>query len=186
MEKKRFEKMCQNIEKILISEEEIVAKVKELGKRITEDYADATEEIIVIGLLRGSFIFMSDLVKEIKLPIKVDFMTVSSYGDEMESSREVRILKDLDEHIVDKNVILVEDIIDSGITLSHIVEILAGRSPKSIKLCTFLNKPERREKDVYVDYIGYNIPNEFVVGYGLDYKQELRNLPYIAVVKGEE
>lgn len=168
---------------VLISREEIEKKVRELGEKITTDYKG--KELIIIGLLRGSVLFMSDLIREINLPLKVDFMTVSSYGNEKYSSREVKIIQDLSENIMGKNVIVVEDIIDSGLTLNKVLEILKTREPKSLKLAAFLNKPTRREIEVQVDYIGYDIPDEFVVGYGLDFAQMYRNLPYVGILKGE-
>ena len=178
-----MEKFDKNID-VLFSEEQIRNKVKELGKRITEDFADE-KELIVVGLLKGSILFMSDLIREIKLPLKIDFMTVSSYGNQKETSREVKIVKDLEENIMGQNVLIVEDIIDSGLTLNKILEILKAREPKALKLATFLNKPSRREVDVFVDYNGYNIPDEFVVGYGLDFAQKYRNLSYVGILKGE-
>ena len=168
---------------VLISREEIEIKVRELGEKITTDYKG--KELIIIGLLRGSVLFMSDLIREINLPLKVDFMTVSSYGNEKYSSREVKIIQDLSENIMGKNVIVVEDIIDSGLTLNKVLEILKTREPESLKLAAFLNKPTRREIEVQVDYIGYDIPDEFVVGYGLDFAQMYRNLPYVGILKGE-
>lgn len=168
---------------VLISREEIEKKVRELGEKITTDYKG--KELIIIGLLRGSVLFMSDLIREINLPLKVDFMTVSSYGNEKYSSREVKIIQDLNENIMGKNVIVVEDIIDSGLTLNKVLEILKTREPESLKLAAFLNKPTRREIEVQVDYIGYDIPDEFVVGYGLDFAQMYRNLPYVGILKGE-
>ncbi len=168
---------------VLISREEIEKKVRELGEKITTDYKG--KELIIIGLLRGSVLFMSDLIREINLPLKVDFMTVSSYGNEKYSSREVKIIQDLSENIMGKNVIVVEDIIDSGLTLNKVLEILKTREPESLKLAAFLNKPTRREIEVQVDYIGYDIPDEFVVGYGLDFAQMYRNLPYVGILKGE-
>ena len=171
-----------NIKKILVSEDEIRKRVKELGELITEDLK-GTNGLIVVGLLRGSILFMADLIREIKLPLKIDFMTVSSYGNQFETTREVKILKDLDENIMGKDVLIVEDIIDSGLTLSKIIGILKTRNPKSIKLCTLLNKTARREVEIEADYIGFDIPDEFVLGYGLDYLQEYRNLPYVGVMK---
>ncbi len=175
----------EKISKVMISEEEIKKIVKKLGKDITEYYKNKNEPLVVVGLLRGSIIFMADLIREIKLPLKIDFMTVSSYGDSTSSSREVKIKKELDENIMNKNVLIVEDIIDSGITLNKIKQILQGREPSSIKICTFLSKPDRREINVEVDFIGMEIPDEFVVGYGLDFAQMYRNLPYVGIVKGE-
>ena len=139
----------------------------------------------MVGLLKGSILFMADLIREIKLPIRIDFMTVSSYGNQKETSREVKIVKDLEENIMGKNVLIVEDIIDSGLTLNKILEILKAREPKNLKLATFLNKPSRREVNVKIDYNGYDIPDEFVVGYGLDYAQNYRNLSYVGILKGE-
>ncbi len=174
--------MQTNID-VLIHEDDIRKKVKELGEKITQEYEN--EEIIVVGLLRGSVLFMADLIREIKLPLKIDFMTVSSYGDGKTSSREVKIVQDLSENIMGKHVLIVEDIIDSGLTLNKVIEILKTREPKSLKLASFLNKPSRREVNVKVEYIGYDIPDEFVVGYGLDFAQKYRNLPYVGILKGE-
>lgn len=178
-------KFEEAIGEILISKEMINDKVKEMAERITNTYSDESEDLIVVGLLKGSIVFMSDLIREIKLPVKIDFMTVSSYGNSTTSSREVKILKDMSENIMGKNVLIVEDIIDSGLTLNKVMEILRNREPKSLKLCTFLSKPARREVDVKVDFMGYEIPDKFVVGYGLDWAEKYRNLPYIGVVKGE-
>jgi hypoxanthine phosphoribosyltransferase len=166
---------------VLIPEEEIKKRVKELGRQITEDYQDA-EDVILVGLLRGSTIFLADLSREIKLEAKIDFMVVSSYGSEMESSREVKINKDLEEDIRNKNVIIVEDIIDTGYTLEKVRDYLLLKSPASFKICTLLDKPERREVPVEVDYVGFKIPDVFVVGYGIDYAQKHRNLPYVGKV----
>jgi len=179
-----MEKFDKDVVKVLVSQEEIALKVKELGEKITADFA-GEDSLIVVGLLKGSILFMSDLIREIKLPIKIDFMTVSSYGNQKETSREVKIVKDLEENIIGKNVLIVEDIIDSGLTLNKILEILKAREPKTLKLATFLNKPSRREVNVKIDYNGYDIPDEFVVGYGLDYAQNYRNLSYVGILKGE-
>lgn len=168
----------------LISKEEISEKVKELALRIDNDYKG--EEILLIGLLRGSVIFLSDLVRELKTEATIDFMVVSSYGSELESSRDVKIKKDLEEDISGRNVIIVEDIIDTGHTLKKVLEMLKIRNPKSIKICTLLDKPERREVKIEVDYTGFKIPDEFVVGYGIDFAQKYRDLPYIGIVKKEE
>ena len=167
---------------ILISEAEITARINELAHQITQDYAQ-TKQLVVVGLLRGSFVFIADLVRHLDLPVEVDFMTVSSYGNKMESSRQVRIIQDLETVIEDRDVLIVEDIIDTGHTLSQVVEILATRQPKSLKICTLLNKPSRREVDVPIDWVGFEIPDEFVIGYGIDYAQQGRNLPHIAVVQ---
>lgn len=164
---------------VLISEEELHEKTKELGARITKDYAG--KEITVICVLKGGVMFMVDLVKQIDLPLKMDFMVVSSYGDEFKSTGVVKIVKDLDEGITGKHVIIVEDIIDSGRTLNYLIKILKERNPASIEVCTLLDKPEQRIAKVDVKYVGFEIDNHFVLGYGLDYKQLYRNLPYIAV-----
>lgn len=166
---------------VMLTEAEIQAKVKELAAAIEVHYKD-TECLIVIGLLRGSVIYMADLCRHINLPIELDFMTASSYGNSMESNRDVRILKDLDGEIKGKDVLIVEDIIDTGFTLSKIKTMLELREPKSITISTLLDKPCRREVDVTVDWIGFSIPDEFVVGYGIDYAQKYRNLPYIGKV----
>ena len=170
---------------VLISKEKIAGRVKELAEKINREFDG--EEVVLIGLLRGSVIFLSDLAREINLDAKIDFMIVSSYGNTMESSREVKIIKDLEEYIEGKNVIIVEDIIDTGYTLQKVVETLKLRNPKELKICTLLDKPERREVEISVDYVGFQIPDEFVVGYGIDYAQKHRNLPYVGmVVKIEE
>lgn len=170
------------IVKVLITEEQLQERIKELGAQITADFKDKEEDLIVVCLLKGSVLFFSDLCREIKLPIKMDFMTVSSYGNEFESSREVKIVKDLDESIMGKNVIVVEDIIDSGLTLKRVLKMLGHRDAKSVTLCTLLNKEARREAEVDVQYIGFDIEDEFVLGYGLDFKQEYRNIPYVGVM----
>lgn len=170
--------------KVLVPEEEVDRKIAELGKKISEDYAG--KEVHLICILKGGVFFMCELAKRITVPVSMDFMSVSSYGDGTASSGIVKIVKDLDENLEGKDVIIVEDIIDSGRTLYHLMEVLQKRNPKSMKLCTLLDKPERRVKDVKVDYVGFNIPDEFVVGYGLDYAQKYRNLPYIGVVEGVE
>ncbi len=172
--------MAENI-KVLLSEETIAQKIKELGELISKEYEG--KEIHLICVLKGGVFFMTELSKHITVPVSIDFMAVSSYGDATVSSGRVRILKDLDESIEGKNVIIVEDIIDSGRTLSYLLEMLQTRKPSSLKLCTLLDKPSRREAEVYVDYTGFQIPDEFVVGYGLDYCQFYRNLPFIGVVQ---
>lgn len=166
---------------VLIPEEEIKKKVRELGQQITKDYQNS-EDVILVGLLRGSTIFLADLSREIDLEAKIDFMVVSSYGSTMESSREVKINKDLEEDIRGKDVIIVEDIIDTGYTLEKVRDYLLLKNPASFKICTLLDKPERREVPVEVDYVGFQIPDVFVVGYGIDYAQKHRNLPYIGKV----
>lgn len=166
---------------VLISEEEIAQKTKELGAKISKDYAG--KEITVICVLKGGVMFMVDLVKQINVPLKMDFMVVSSYGDEFKSSGVVKIVKDLDEGITGKHVIIVEDIIDSGRTLNYLIKILQERNPASIEICTLLDKPDQRIAAVDAKYVGFEIENHFVLGYGLDYKQLYRNLTYIAVNK---
>ncbi|MDN2480260.1 hypoxanthine phosphoribosyltransferase [Vibrio agarivorans] len=166
---------------IMISEQEVQERIRTLGKEITEQY-QGSEDLVLVGLLRGSFVFMADLARAIDLTHQVDFMTASSYGNSMESSRDVKILKDLDDDIKGKDVLLVEDIIDTGNTLNKVKELLSLREPKSIRICTLLDKPSRREVDVPVDWIGFSIPDEFVVGVGIDYAQKYRHLPYIGKV----
>jgi len=166
---------------VLISEENVDAKIKEIGEKISKEYEG--QQVHLLCILKGSVFFTCELAKRITVPVTMDFMSVSSYGDGTSSSGVVRIAKDLDETIEGKNVIVIEDIIDSGRTLSYLLEILRKRNPRSMKLCTLLDKPDRRVKDVKVDYVGFEIPDEFVVGYGLDYAQKYRNLPYIGVVE---
>ena len=166
----------------LISAKAIAARVEGLAREIAEFY-DGTEKLVVVGLLRGSFVFIADLVRELDLPVEVDFLEVSSYGNSTESSREVRILKDLRGEIEGRDVLLVEDIVDTGHTLRHVLEILATRHPKRIEVCALLNKPSRREVDVRARWIGFEIPDKFVVGYGIDYAQRNRNLPHIGTVR---
>ena len=173
--------MFNDIDRVLISQEELSNVVKELGKKISEDYKD--KDLLLVSILKGSVIFMADLMREITIPCNIDFMAVSSYGSGTKSSGVVKIIKDLDSSIEGKDLLIVEDILDSGRTLSYIREILLARNPKSIKICTLFDKPERREVDLYADYIGARVPNEFIVGYGLDYNEYYRNLPYIGVLK---
>lgn len=170
--------------KVMFSEEEVAKKIKELGHKISKDYAG--KEIHLICVLKGSVFFVCELAKNITIPVTMDFMSVSSYGDGTSSSGVVKIAKDLDEALEGKEVLVVEDIVDTGRTLSYLLEILEKRKPGSMKLCTLLDKPSRRVVDVNVDYTGFQIPDEFVVGYGLDYAQKYRNLPYIGVVEGVE
>ena len=170
--------------KVLVPESEVDARIEALGKQISENYAG--KQIHMICVLKGGVFFMCELAKRISVPVSLDFMCVSSYGDATTSSGVVRIAKDLDESIEGKDVLIVEDIIYSGRTLYYLIDVLKKRNPKSIQLCTLLDKPERRERDVKVDYVGFEIPDEFVVGYGLDYAQKYRNLPYIGVVEGVE
>ncbi|SON48241.1 hypoxanthine phosphoribosyltransferase [Vibrio tapetis] len=170
---------------VMISESEVQSRVEELGKQITEHYHNS-ENLVLVGLLRGSFVFMADLTRAIKINHQIDFMTASSYGNAMESSRDVRILKDLDDDIKGKDVLLVEDIIDTGNTLSKVCEILEIREPNSIQICTLLDKPSRREVEVDAKFIGFEIPDEFVVGVGIDYAQNYRHLPYVGKVVPQE
>ncbi len=170
--------------RVLIPEEEIDKRICELGEQISKDYAGKPVHLICV--LKGGVFFMCELAKRITVPVSMDFMSVSSYGSGSGSSGIVRIVKDLDEALEGKDVLIVEDIIDSGRTLHYLIDILKKRNPASIRLCTLLDKPDRRVKEVKVDYVGYCIPDEFVVGYGLDYAQRYRNLPYIGVVEGIE
>ncbi|WP_241646833.1 hypoxanthine phosphoribosyltransferase [Rosenbergiella metrosideri] len=170
---------------VMISEQEIKNRVTELGQQITTAYQDRGREMVLVGLLRGSFMFMADLCRAIDVSHEVDFITASSYGNGMSSTRDVKILKDLDEDIRGKDILIVEDIIDSGNTLSKVREILQLREPASVAICTLLDKPERREVDVTVEYVGFSIPDEFVVGYGIDYAQRYRHLPYVGRVVPE-
>ena len=170
--------------RVLLTEEEVNEKIKKIGEQISKDYAGKSDHMICV--LKGGVFFTCELAKRITVPVSMDFMSVSSYGDGTKSSGVVKIAKDLDETLEGKDVLIVEDIIDSGRTLYYLMDILAKRNPKSMKLCTLLDKPERRVKDVKVDYVGFNIPDEFVVGYGLDYAQRYRNLPFIGVVEGVE
>lgn len=170
--------------RVLIPEEKVEERISELGEKISADYAG--KQVHLICVLKGGVFFMCELAKRITVPVSMDFMCVGSYGDGTVSSGVVRIAKDLDESIEKKEVLIVEDIIDSGNTLSYLMDVLKKRNPASMRLCTLLDKPERRVKDVRVDYCGFEIPDEFVVGYGLDYAQKYRNLPYIGVVESLE
>ena len=166
---------------VMITEQAVGERIKELGREITAFY-QGSDKLVMVGLLRGSFVFMADLARAIDVPHSVDFMTASSYGNSTESSRDVRILKDLDDDILGKDILIVEDIVDTGNTLSKVCEILSIREPASIKICTLLDKPERREVEVDVSWCGFQIPDEFVVGVGIDYAQQYRHLPYIGKV----
>ena len=167
---------------VMISAEEIQAKVQALGAKINAHYAQSDKELVLIGLLRGSVIFMADLCRTIEKPHELDFMTVSSYGKSTVSSRDVKILKDLDGEIRGKDVLVVEDIIDSGRTLSKVLEILQTREPNSIELCTLVSKPSRREIDLDVKFLGFEVEDKFIVGYGLDYDQKYRHIPFIGEI----
>ena len=170
--------------KVLISEEEVDARIRELGEKISKEYEG--KQIHLICVLKGGVFFMCELAKRITVPVSMDFMCVGSYGDGTKSSGVVRLAKDLDESIENKEVLIVEDIIDSGNTLYYLMDVLRQRKPASLRLCTLLDKPDRRVKDVHVDWTGFEIPDEFVVGYGLDHAQKYRNLPYIGVVEVAE
>lgn len=170
--------------KVLITEEEVDARIRELGEKISKEYEG--KQIHLICVLKGGVFFMCELAKRITVPVSMDFMCVGSYGDGTKSSGVVRLAKDLDESIENKEVLIVEDIIDSGNTLYYLMDVLRQRKPASLRLCTLLDKPDRRVKDVHVDWTGFEIPDEFVVRYGLDYAQKYRNLPYIGVVEVAE
>jgi len=176
--------MDNDMAKILISADDITAKVREIGQQITRDY-EPLGDLLLVGVLKGCIMFMVDLARAISLPLAIDFIATSSYGHSTESSGVVRLLKDLDTDIAGRHVLIVEDIIDSGLTLAYLHDQLSRRNPASLRICALLNKPERRIADVPIDYLGFDIPNEFVVGYGLDYGDRYRNLPYIGALKEE-
>lgn len=169
----------------MISAKAIAARVEAMAGEISEHFS-GTEKLVVIGLLRGSFMFIADLVRELDLPVEVDFLETSSYGNTMESSREVRILKDLSGEIKDRDILVVEDIVDTGHTLHHVIQMLESREPRRMMVCALLDKPERREINVKADLVGFEIEDKFVVGYGIDYAQRNRNLPYIGAVRFTE
>jgi hypoxanthine phosphoribosyltransferase len=173
----------QDIEKVLITEEEIQKKINELGNQLTEEYQDRFP--LAIGVLKGAMPFMADLLKRVDAYMEMDFMDVSSYGSSTVSSGEVKIVKDLDTKVEDRDILIIEDIIDSGLTLSYLVELFRYRKAKSIRIVTLLDKPTGRKADIKADYVGFNVPDEFVVGYGLDFAEKYRNLPYIGVLKPE-
>lgn len=170
----------KEVGRVLIDEDELASMTDRLAQEINRDYSG--KEVVFVGLLKGSFIFMSDLIKKITIPCSVDFMIASSYGGRTFSSGEVNIKKDIGQDIKGKNVIIVEDIIDSGITLSAVLAVLEGRQPESLKLCSLLSKPARRQKEVRIDYLGTEIPDEFVIGYGLDYDEKYRNIPFVGIL----
>ena len=170
--------------RVMLTENEVNARIKAIGEQISRDYEG--RQVHLVCVLKGGSFFMCELAKNITVPVSLDFMSVSSYGGDTKSSGVVKIVKDLDDPLKDKDVIVVEDIVDSGRTLSYLLELLGQRGPKSLRLCTLLDKPDRRVVDVKVDYTGFEIPDEFVVGYGLDYAQKYRNLPYIGVVELDE
>ena len=173
--------MHQDIEKVLFSEEQLRERIRQLGQEITRDYAG--QELVLVCILRGSYIFMADLSRAIDLPISADFIALSSYGKGTSSSGQVELRKDLSDPVEGKHLLIVEDILDSGNTLYYLTNLLKTRHPASVRICTLLNKPERREKDIHPDYVGFTIPDAFVVGYGLDYAEKYRNLPYVGILK---
>lgn len=175
--------MINDVKEILLNEEAIAVKVKELGQKISEDYEG--KELLLVGVLKGSVPFTADLIRSIKIPCQIDFMAVSSYGSSSESSGVVRILKDLDYGIEGKDIIIAEDIVDSGVTLNYLVSYLKTRGAKSVEVAAFLTKPARRKVDIFVKYIGFEVPDEFLVGYGLDYAEKYRNFPFVGVLKRE-
>ena len=175
--------MLGGIERVLISEEELKEKVHMLGKQISEDYKG--KNLLLVSVLKGSVIFMADLMRAITIPAQIDFMSVSSYGSGVKTSGVVKIIKDLDVSIEEKDILIVEDILDSGKTLYYLRDMLSARKPKSFRICTLLDKPERREADISADYFGFRVPNDFVVGYGLDCDEKYRNLPFVGVLKPE-
>lgn len=173
--------MQQDLKEILLTEDELQAKIKELGAKLSEDYRDRNP--LLIGVLKGAFMFMADLAKAITIPVEIDFMAVSSYGSSTKSSGVVRIIKDLEVSVEGRDVIIVEDIIDSGLTLSYLIDVLERRNARSVAVVALLDKPDRRKVNLDIEYKGFTLPDEFVVGYGLDYAEKYRNLPYIAVLK---
>ena len=173
--------MHSDVQRILLSGDEIAERVTEIAETITRDYAG--ESVLMVGILRGAVVFFAELVKKIDLDLRFDFMVVSSYGSSTDSSGEVRIVKDLSQPIEGMNVIIVEDIIDTGYTLKNLMKLLRTRNPKSLKICALLDKPSRRKVELEGDYVGFKVPNEFVVGYGLDYNEKYRNLPDICILK---
>lgn len=175
--------MHKDLAYVLLEEEVIRKRVEELGRQITQDYQG--KDLVLVGILKGAVVFFADLIRHVELPMSMDFMAISSYGNATKSAGVVRILKDLDKDIVGKHIIIVEDIVDSGLTLSFLKENLLSRGAASLRICALLDKPERRKVDIRADYQGFSIPDAFVVGYGLDYAEYYRNLPYIGVLKPE-
>ena len=172
--------MHDDIKTVLVSEEQLKAKVAELGAQISRDYAG--KNLVLVSILKGSVVFMADLMRAVDCPARIDFMSVSSYGSGTTSSGNIHVAKDLNSDIAGRNVLIVEDILDTGNTLHQLTKMLKERNPASLKVCVLLDKPARREQEIYADYVGYTIPDAFVVGYGLDYAEEYRNLPYIGVL----
>ncbi len=175
--------MKEDIQKVLFTEEQLAQKVAELGAQITADYAGKNP--LIVSVLKGSYVFMADLTRKINTACNIDFMVVSSYGQGAKTSGEVQIIKDIGQKIEGRDLLIIEDILDSGVTLSYLMKILKARGVRSIRLCTLLSKPARRTVEVPIDYLGFEIPDEFVVGYGLDYAEKYRNLPYIGILKPE-
>ena len=175
--------MKEDVLRVLLSEDEIREKVRELGGKITADYKNSN--LMLVTVLKGAVVFLADLMRQIDVPAEIDFMLVSSYGSGVKSSGVVKIVKDLDVPLAGKDILIVEDILDSGLTLSYIKELLESRGPRSIRIATLLDKPSRRKVDLQADYIGFSVPDEFVIGYGLDYDEKYRNLPYIGILKPE-
>lgn len=170
---------------VLISEQDILTRVNQMAKEITNDYKDEEADLVLVGILKGAVAFLIDLARKVDLPVKLDFMSVTSYGLNTSSTGDVRVLKDLDNNIEGKNVIIVEDIIDTGFTLDYLIKNFSSKGAKSVKIASLLSKPERRLVHVDIDYLGFEIPDEFVVGYGIDFAEKYRNLPYIGIVKRE-
>ena len=175
--------MKEDVLRVLLSEDEIREKVRELGGKITADYKNSN--LMLVTVLKGAVVFLADLMRQIDVPAEIDFMVVSSYGSGVKSSGVVKIVKELDVPLAGKDILIVEDILDSGLTLSYIKELLESRGPRSIRIATLLDKPSRRKVDLQADYIGFSVPDEFVIGYGLDYDEKYRNLPYIGILKPE-
>lgn len=175
--------MKDDVLRVLLSEDEIRAKVQEMGKKLSEDYKG--KNLLLVTVLKGAVVFLADLMRQIDVPAEIDFMVVSSYGSGIKSSGVVKIVKDLDVPLAGKDILIVEDILDSGMTLSYIKELLQSRGPRSIRIVTLLDKPARRKVDLQADYVGFEVPDEFVVGYGLDFDERYRNLPYIGILKPE-
>ncbi|TLY18304.1 MAG: hypoxanthine phosphoribosyltransferase [Nitrospirae bacterium] len=164
----------------IVTQEEMRTRIRELGRQITADYAD--KDLVLVGILKGAYAFYADLARALRIPMRVDFLVVTSYGTKARPTGKVKMVTDLTEDIAGRDVLLVEDIVDSGMTVQYLLKTLGRRKPKSIKVCALLSKPDRRKVDVTIDYVGFNIPNKYVVGYGLDYQQKYRNLPYLAVL----
>ncbi len=176
-----MQRLRDDIEKILFTREQIHEREEELGKQITEDFAE--DDLVMVGILKGAGVFMCDLMREVDMPIRIDFMGVSSYGNFTQSSGQVKIVKDLSQNVRDCSVLLVEDIVDTGHTLHFLKQYMYDRGAKIVKICSLLDKPDRREQEVEIDYRGFTVPNKFIVGYGIDYAEHYRNLPFVATLK---